>query len=113
MLTNRSISCKPRHHWPPPAAVRQVLRAVRRRFHAAPLTRRPNLSDPVSVVGLLAAGESIALAQNSYYPLPPEAVAWIARTPKQQRQLRRKLASAVRGATLRILHEVLTNGGQP
>ncbi len=86
-------------------AVRRVLMAARRRYHSLPRLERPALHCPTSLVGLFTMRDLITLAQNSYYPLPAEAVAWIGRPPRRDRY--RRFKTWLRAWLVKTLPQVL------
>jgi hypothetical protein len=61
MTTAPTISPAAGLAWPPPVAVRRALCCARRRLHALPMTKRPVLSCPSSVVGLFALPELVVV----------------------------------------------------
>lgn len=86
--------------WPPPRPARPALANARRRYHAERPVWRPSLGDPRSYCGLFTAGELVALAKASYWPLPERALAWLAEPPRDRarrwRRRERRVAAVVR-----------------
>jgi hypothetical protein len=76
--------------WPPPAAVRWVLRATRARYHSAPLVNRPSLRCSKSWVGLLTLHDMLKLQACAYWPLPAGALAWIGEPPRERARRHRR-----------------------
>jgi hypothetical protein len=113
-FTTRSPECqqeaagsapyRPEPPWPPAYAVRRVLAAARSRYHCLSPSRRPSLRDPRSYIGLFPASDLLALSCSSYWPLPREALAWLAEPPAA-RSLRRERRE--RGIAA-VVREVLT-----
>ena len=64
--------------WSPPVHVRPVLCHARRRYQQLSPAQRPALHGPQSYLGLFEMTDLITLAQHGYWPLPQEALAWLA-----------------------------------
>ncbi len=75
---------------PPPRAVRDVLRRARQRYHAARVPERPALDCPSSLICPLSYGDMLVLRGAGYWPLPPEAIRWIAESPRTRARRRRR-----------------------
>jgi hypothetical protein len=93
--------------WPPPPAVREVLRRARPRYHAGRTVDRPSFANPTSYVGLFQAPELLTLARCGYWPLPPPALAWLAERPAKRRRRRRRWEDRVADVVRDVLAEDL------
>jgi hypothetical protein len=80
-----------------PPSVRPVLRAARRRYRAYRVPQRPALADPVACAVLFPLRDLRTLALAGWWPLPPQALAWLRERPGDRpRRRRRRLAALVR-----------------
>src|SRR5262245_57087273 len=91
----------------PTRPVREILRDLRRRYHRSHLTERPPLDQPAAIAALLRPGELVALAQASYWPIPPSALAWIAEPPRARARRRRRQANVLAAPMRRMLADEL------
>jgi hypothetical protein len=89
--------------WPPPCPVRRVLVRARRRYHCTLPEERPSLCDPRSYVGLFLVAELTALARYDCWPLPRQALAWVAESPEDRTRRRRHKARRVEDVVRRLL----------
>ena len=53
---------------------------------------RPPLHQPQNAVGLFTLPELLALAKYGCWPLPADALQWIAEAPEERRKRRRRMA---------------------
>jgi hypothetical protein len=92
------------------------LAAARRRYHRLPISDRPALSDPRSYCGLFDLGDLVALAKASCWPLPPEALRYLAEPPRARarrgRRLDRRIAAVVRDVLAAELPEAIAAIGE-
>jgi hypothetical protein len=71
---------------------RRLLAGARRRYHALRPVDRPPLHQPENAVGLFTLPELLALAKRGYWPLPADALHWIAESPEERQRRRRRIA---------------------
>src|SRR5262249_4403689 len=97
-----------------PVEVRRVLRRARRSYRTGRLQDRSSLRQPWNYVGLFTLPDLLTLAKSSYWPLPPQALAWIAEVPADRARRRRCRQRLLLGQLAKPIGElvaVLQQGG--
>jgi hypothetical protein len=89
--------------WPPARPIRRVLAAARKRYLRERPEGRPALADTGDCCGLFTRSDLLTLARFGYWPLPPQALAWLAESPWARACRRRRWADRIAAVVREVL----------
>ncbi len=93
--------------WSPPVHIRSVLCRAGRRYHQLAPVQRPALHDPRACVELFDLSDLITRAQHGFWPLPQEALAWIAASRADRAHRWRRTARRMENIIRHVLADEL------